>query len=100
MHWREPIGHECRARAEQFGKRLLVAIEQIVRSRLLRLVCPYDPAAVVVCFAFNVELEASEPRAKQGKIGRDAGCNVYPLPSGCGSGNCFDLIRRGMQHEM
>ena len=60
----------------------------------------YDPAAVVVCLAFDAELEAGEPRAKQGKIGHDAGCDVYPLPSGRGSGNCLDLIRRGMQHKM
>jgi hypothetical protein len=102
MHRREPMGHQCRARAEQFGERLLVAIEQIVGSGLLRLVGRYDPAAVVVCLTSNsnAELEASEPRPKQGEIGGDAGCNVYPLLSGCGGGHRIQLIRRGMLDDM
>ena len=64
MHRREPVGRKCRARAEQFGKGLLVAVEQKVGSGLLCLVGHYDPATIVVRLASNAELEASEPCPK------------------------------------
>src|SRR5262245_938326 len=99
MHGREPIGHESRTRAEQFGKGLLVAIEQKVGSGLLRLVGHYDPAAIVVRLAFNAELKTSEPRPEQGKVSGDAGRNVDPLLSGCVDSHCIDLICGGMQDE-
>jgi hypothetical protein len=61
MHRREPVGHQCRARAEQFSKGLLGAVKQIVGSGLLGLMGHYDPAEIVVRLAFNTELEAGEP---------------------------------------
>ena len=100
MHRSKAIGSERRARPEQFREGLLVAIEQIVGSRLLSLVGHDDPAAIVVRLALDAELETGELRLKQRKISGDAGGNVDPLLPGSGYSHCVDLIGRGMQDEL
>jgi hypothetical protein len=99
MHRSKAIGSEYRARTEQFRQGLLVAIEQIVGSWLLRLVGHDDPATIVVRLALNTEFESVEPRLEQRKISGDGGGNVDPLLSRSGGSHCVDLIGRGMKHE-
>ena len=79
MHRRQAVRLQFRPRREQLGKRLLVAIKQVIGGGLLRRVAHDDPAAVVIGLALDVKGVTGQACFDQGELGGDCGSQRLPL---------------------